>query len=324
MLDKSQTLSLVISGIRDLTQRVRAFKLRAPDGSELPLITAGSHIAIQLQTNESKAEYRQYAICSNPSERDHYEIAVLLNSPKSENEQSLSQFIFDKFNIGTQLQCLLPSNNFQLHADSSPAVLIAKDIGIAPIKSLAHTLSSRGRRFSLHFTGEKKMEMPFIQELDTLFPRNLFCYATEDDQHLEIINLLADAPDNAYFYVSGPHNFLRDIEANARLLGMAKDRFQLEYLSSPLEQDKPLVLELAHSNRIIKVDTKQSLLTALRDAGINAKFDCCVGECGTCAIKVLEGTVDHRDHALSNAQKEQGFMCVCVSRAKDEKLVLAI
>jgi ferredoxin len=48
-----------------------------------------------------------------------------------------------------------------------------------------------------------------------------------------------------------------------------------------------------------------------------------VGNCGTCAVKVLDGVPEHRDNALSAAEKERAaLMCICVSRAHSEHLAL--
>ncbi|MFK7754031.1 MAG: flavin reductase family protein [Sedimentitalea sp.] len=57
--------------------------------------------------------------------------------------------------------------------------------------------------------------------------------------------------------------------------------------------------------------------------GITAAFSCEQGVCGTCVTQVLDGTPDHRDSFLSAKHKESGKqMCICVSRAKGQKLVL--
>jgi ferredoxin len=57
--------------------------------------------------------------------------------------------------------------------------------------------------------------------------------------------------------------------------------------------------------------------------GIDVVSNCCVGNCGICAVKVLEGVLEHRDVALNKAEKERtGLMCICVSRAHSERLVL--
>jgi hypothetical protein len=42
-------------------------------------------------------------------------------------------------------------------------------------------------------------------------------------------------------------------------------------------------------------------------------------------VKVLDGEPDHRDSALSNAEREQDrLFCPCISRAQGDELVLDI
>ncbi len=320
MMQESKTLRLVTRNVRELAPRIRAYELGDASGNELPLITAGSHIELQLEDCLGKKQTAQYAISSNPAQRDFYEIAVAL-----EDEGSASHFIFNHLHPGTRIECRLPTNNFHLHADSSPAVLIAEGMGIAPIKSIAYTLELRGRRFSLHYVGTSKADMPFLDELEHTFPRQLICYAANEEKNIDVMNILANSHSNTLIYASGSTALLNDIETSARLLGIQKDRIQLEYFYGVAEEkDKPVLLELAYTNKLIAVDANQSLLHALRSAGVDTRFDCCVGDCGTCAIKVLAGEAEHRDHVLSDAQKAQGLMCVCVSRAKGDKLVLAL
>lgn len=321
MINEQKRLNLRVSKVRELTPSIRVFELRHTLGQELPLVTAGSHICIEVEVPSSKKETRQYAICSNPAQRDFYEIAV----QKAEQSRGGSDFIFNHFNVGTHIQCDIPVNNFQLHADSSPAILMAEGIGIAPIKAIAHTLALRGRRFILHYAGTRKTDMAFLNELEATFPRQVVSYAADENKPLDVMNLLADATGNTLFYACGSNQLLDDIETSARLLSIHKDRIQLESFSTSTEEnEKAVLLELAYSNKLIQVDSGQSLLAALRDAGAPVRFDCCVGDCGTCALKVLEGEVEHRDHVLSDTQKAQGLICVCVSRAKSEKLVLVI
>jgi ferredoxin-NADP reductase len=316
----TSSLLLSITKITQLTPRIRCYQLRAQTGTELPLITAGSHLPIVIQTTKDKPDIRCYAICSNPNQRDFYEIAIL-----NADNQGSAHFIFENFALGTQLECGLPSNNFHLHADASPAVLIAGGIGISPIKTIAQTLAMRGRRFTLHYAGRELHEMAFVEELKTAFARQVHFYPANENKRLDIMQILSDAPSNTIFYACGPQKMLVDIETNARLLGIDADRIQCEYFNTETsEKDKAVVLELAYSNKLVKVDADQPLLSALRSAGADVNFDCCVGDCGTCAVKILEGEAEHRDHVLTDEQKAQGFMCICVSRAKGDKLVLAL
>ena len=337
MTESTERLRLKIAQITRLTPRIRLYQLRAASGIELPLVTAGSHIAVPVKLANGKENFHHYFICSNPNQREFYEIAVPFRDDNvadnnvtdtnvtDENGSGGAQFISENFVVGTLLECGMPSNNFHLHADASPAVLIAGGIGITPIIAIADTLALRGRRFSLHYAGRNKSEMAFVDTLQKNFARNLYVYNADENRRLDLMQVLADAPSNAFFYACGPHKMLADIETCARMLGIETDRIQTEYfVGDKFENDKPVVLELAHSNKLINARADQSLLTALRDAGVNVQFDCGMGDCGTCAIKILEGEAEHRDHVLSDAQKAQGYMCVCVSRAKGEKIILAL
>ena len=120
-------LSLVISGIRQLTPRVRAYEFRDPNGKDLPGIEAGSHLQIPVRLKNGKTVQRHYSICSNPRRRDIYEIAVL----KDENGQGGSIAVHETFQLGMQLNCRPPENYFPLHKDDRPAVLFAGGIVIA-------------------------------------------------------------------------------------------------------------------------------------------------------------------------------------------------
>ncbi len=310
-------LALIVTQVQTLTPRVRRYQLRMADGGQLPLAAAGAHINIDLPLPGGTSA-RSYSLCSNPLQRDYYEIAVL----REEKGRGGSAYIHDHFAVGTELQSSIPSNHFPLHADASPAVLIAGGIGITPLFAMAQTLSQRGRRFQLHYAGRSRGDMAFLQELEENFSRQLHTYPA-DERRLDAMHLLADAPGNAQLYVCGPESLLHETENCARALGISNDRLHSErFHPEHDDSDKPVILELVRSNKLLQVAADQPLLAAVRAAGIDINFDCCVGDCGSCAVTVLEGEPEHRDHVLSDAAKARGRMCLCVSRAHSDKLVL--
>lgn len=314
----SGSLSLTISDIRQLTPRIHIYELRDRDGHELPLVTAGAHLSLPKLMADGKTESRAYSICSNPARRDIYEIAIL-----QEEDNSNSKSINEIYTLGVQLNCEPPTNNFQLHADTSPAILIAGGIGIAPLKPMAETLASRGRRFQLHYAGRSLNEMAFSESLARQFGNNFFAYPTNENKRIDVMNLLTEAPHNALIYVCAPKKLMDEIYNCAILLGITADRIQSELFTTIKDAgDKPIIVELAHSNKLIQVPADQSILMVLRDAGVAVNFDCCIGDCGTCAVKILAGEAEHRDHCLSDEDRAAGMICICVSRAKSETLIL--
>lgn len=93
--------------------------------------------------------------------------------------------------------------------------------------------------------------------------------------------------------------------------------------AAPAPVDQPVSVTLRRSGRTIAVPAGQSILDAVLDAGVDAPWSCRAGNCGTCAVKVLEGTPDHRDDVLSAEERDRaGLMCICVSRARTAALAL--
>ena len=62
-------LDLVVTGIRQLAPRVRAFELRDPDGRDLPSAEPGSHLLLPVRLPDGSITDRHYSIASNPARR---------------------------------------------------------------------------------------------------------------------------------------------------------------------------------------------------------------------------------------------------------------
>jgi tetrachlorobenzoquinone reductase len=82
-------------------------------------------------------------------------------------------------------------------------------------------------------------------------------------------------------------------------------------------------VRLAASKRDIAVAPGQTILEALRDAGVPVQASCEQGICGTCETRVLGGRPDHRDSLLSDDERKGNqVMMVCCSGSLDDLLVL--
>jgi ferredoxin len=86
---------------------------------------------------------------------------------------------------------------------------------------------------------------------------------------------------------------------------------------------KPFSVSLRRSGADLRVPADRSVLDVLRDADPATAYSCRQGFCGTCRLRVLSGTVEHRDRRLTDDERAAGEMLVCVSRAPEgERLVL--
>ena len=333
-------LTLVVSGIRQLTPRIRAFEFKSLTGQPLPKITAGAHLRLPVLIDPqepTKLDYRHYSICSNPARRDIYEVAVL-SSDKSESQNSTeaamksgSEFIHTQYQLGTKVALSEPDNFFTAHDGNEPAVLIAGGIGITPIKSIAQSLTAQGNDIQLHYAGRQANEMAFSDRLMRTFSSKAFFYRSDKQERLNLKAILSNAPENAIFYCCGPETLLNELASVANQLGIAANRIRTERFQTPSitlmtsdDRPMPVTLNLERSNKTIEVSENITLLDALLDNGVVVANSCKSGQCRSCAIKVIAGKVEHNDHVLTPEEKAAGLMCPCVSRAHTHSLTLDI
>ena len=72
-------------------------------------------------------------------------------------------------------------------------------------------------------------------------------------------------------------------------------------------------------NICFQVKDNKPLLAELRSQGLDLPYGCQYGGCITCAAKLIEGEVDQRAQvALNNRQINDGYVILCVARAKTD------
>ena len=73
------------------------------------------------------------------------------------------------------------------------------------------------------------------------------------------------------------------------------------------------------NNTIFEVKGTKPLLLELRSQGLDLPYGCQYGGCITCAAKLILGEVDQRSQvALNNRQINDGYVVLCVARAKTD------
>lgn len=222
----SGELALTITGVRQLTARVRAYELRAEDWCSLPLTEAGAHLEVPVRLADGSVVTRQYSLAADPANRDVYEIAVLRES----DGRGGSLAIHETWQIGTRLHVSRPISHFPLHIDPRPAVLIAGGIGITPIRAMALALRRRGTPFALHYTGRTASDLAYREQLAAELPGACFTYFSRvpGQPRLDVAEVLRQAPAGAVFYVCGPATLVEAVRSAAGPLGIVPGRVQSE------------------------------------------------------------------------------------------------
>ena len=219
-------LKLVVAGMRQLTPRIRAYEMRAFDGSDLPPVTPGAHLAVPVRLPNGSVVTRQYSLAMHPHRRDRYEIAVL----REDAGRGGSSAIHAGWQMGTRLAVDGPANQFPLHDDDRPAVLIAGGIGITPIRAMAQALKARGIPFELHYSGRTAPDMAYRSQLAVDLQGQLHLYFTRSPggTRIDLRSLMQSAPTDAQFYVCGPGQLIQAAVTAAHELAIPTGRVQYE------------------------------------------------------------------------------------------------
>jgi vanillate O-demethylase ferredoxin subunit len=297
---------------------IRSIELVGTDGKPLQPFGAGGHIDVHVGEL-----IRQYSLINTTSTDGSYRIAIKLE-PNSRGGSRLMHALTE----GEILKIGVPRNNFTLHPDAAHSVLLAGGIGITPLLGMAYHLLARDDCFSFDYFARSNDPVAFAEEIrrTALAPRTRFHLGLAGEAVQRALAARLDTvPPNAHVYGCGPGPFMQAVrEAVAARPGLV---LHLEYFAAePPAQGiaaDSFRVKLARSGTTIPVHADQTIVEALRAAGIEIETSCEQGVCGTCLTTVLAGRPDHRDMMLTEEEQKAGDrMLLCVSRSLDAELVL--
>jgi ferredoxin-NADP reductase len=132
--------------------------------------------------------------------------------------------------------------------------------------------------------------------------------------------------DDYDFYLCGPEGFMRDLYDGLRALNIADERIRFEAFGpSSLKRvpDRVAVVDedATQGTPVVFARTEKttrwrpehgSILDAAERCGVNAASSCRSGMCGTCMVRVLDGTVEYDERPEFDV--EPGCALTCVGR----------
>jgi ferredoxin-NADP reductase len=315
--DAVAELTLRVEQMTWESDTVVSLRLAHPDGRALPPWEPGAHVDVRLPGGLE----RQYSLCGRTDDASRYRIAVL----REEAGRGGSAYVHDVLRVGDLVSVRGPRNNFAF-APAPRVLFIAGGVGITPLLPMITSAEKAGTDWRLLYGGRRRGSMAFLGELATYGDR--VTVAPQDEVGLlDLDRWLAEPIDGLRVYCCGPEPMLAAVES--RCAGWPDGALQVErFAARPGALAHPGVdgaftVRCARSGIEVKVRADESILETLRGAGLDLPSSCEEGVCGTCESRVLEGAVDHRDSILSPSERAANdTMMICVSRARDDLLVL--
>jgi ferredoxin-NADP reductase len=297
-----------VRATRNLTPRIRLIEIE-PESFVPP--SPGSHIDFSVLIG-GRPDVRSYSVVG-PCADGVYRIAVKL----LEASRGGSAYMW-RLAPGARIAHSALANRFGLALGRPEYLLLAGGIGVTPIFSHALALVHAGARFRLLYACRSKADLALAEELRGQIGERLDIRLSDEGKRIDIAAEIARLDPQGEFYVCGPIGMLEDAKRAWAASGRPVDLFRFEtFGASGQYPPVPFIVKIPRLDREIRVAANQTMLEALEEAGIEMIFDCRRGECGLCALPILEvdGVVDHRDVFLSEAEKAgNAKLCTCVSR----------
>lgn len=310
----SEQLELVVVSVTPLAADVLGMRLSTRDGSALPLWAPGAHLTLHLPGGLQ----RHYSLCGDPADRSGYDIAVLR---LAESPGGGSRYVHDHLAVGHAVIVSAPRNHFPLEP-ARDYLFIAGGIGITPIKAMIESLPAH-REWRLVYTGRSRTTMAFVHELSTLHADRVVVHAAdEQDRRIDIAAHVGTGPTEVY--ACGPAALMDAASASVPAARLHLERF-VPVARVAESGIHPITVTCSRGGEQVAVAAEQSILEALEASGRAIVGSCRKGVCGTCEVRVLDGTPEHLDSVLTDEEKNDlGVMYPCVSRATGATLTLDI
>ncbi|WP_341989654.1 ATP-binding cassette domain-containing protein [Azorhizobium sp. AG788] len=301
------------------TAEVVALRLAPLDGAALPPFHPGQSVTVSID-----GSHRSYSLtgAAEAQPRD-YTIAV------RRLEGGAVSPAVTGLRVGARVELSAPSGSFRMPLENAfPVVLIAAGIGITPFLSYLETLATRGGgpRVILHHACRDGSSHPFADRLQALArqvpgvqlithysrPRPGDVCDGEGRFHADLIpdDLLAQRPR---FYVCAGDAMTTETIAVLTRRGVPPfEIFQERFTSSA-----PKVLDGSATHRVTFARSgvtltwappDGSLLTLATRAGLTLASGCRVGQCESCMVSVISGTLDH---LIASAEIDPGTCLTC-------------
>ena len=196
---------------------------------------------------------------------------------------------------GARLKISTPGNHFELGRNRPHYLLLAGGIGITPIYSMALALAKSGADFRVLYacrTRGRTSRWPTTCAPPSATGCNVF--VDDEGARIDLAAEFAALAPGGEVYVCGPIGMLEAAKRTWQASGRPMEQLRFEtFGNSGRFATSAFEVKIPRLGLEIVVPQGQTMLEALEAAGVAMISDCRKGECGLCALRILE-TRRHR------------------------------
>jgi sulfoxide reductase heme-binding subunit YedZ len=274
---------------------------------------------------------RAYSISSSPLRTDYVEVTV-------KQQGLVSSFLNRDAKVGLTVEAHGPYGQFyfdeKLHRN---IVLFAGGSGITPVVSMLRYIEAAAveTEVLLFYAVRSEHDVIFGKELERLMLRlpRFRCVIVASrpgpdwsglSGHLDRGRIAQEVGEigSRTFFLCGPAGFMQIVKEILASMGVPDGKTRQERFTigaaAPTDGMAPgFKVEFVKSGGQFAESSQESLLEIAESHGIDIPNSCRVGQCGTCATRVLDGEVEmETEEGLQPAQRAEGYRLMCVGRAR--------
>lgn len=290
---------------------------------------------------DGKRVVRSYTISSSPTHSAYAEITL-----KRVKNGCVSNFLHDRAKVGLSVEATGPYGRFYFEENVHRSiVLIAAGSGITPMIAMLRHIHDccPSTLVTLLYCVRTSKDIIFETELERLRDScpnfDYWVSLTQPDKTWKghrgrltrefIVDYVIDL-NTPTFFLCGPSGFMEDAHRILASLGVGESRITQESFDEQRGADGTMfpspvgTVEFVRSQKTCELRAGSTLLELAENNGVLIPYGCRQGQCGTCAIRVLRGSVQmSTDAGLTPEQKDAGYVLPCVSRAEGSVVVAA-
>lgn len=329
--------TLRVDRVYDNTPTVRTFRLAPVGGGTLPFTyLPGQFLNIEL-TIDGVRHRRCYTIASPPTRAGYCELTV-----KRDEKGTVSRHLHDNIREGALIEVSGPGGRFTFtENDGDSIVLIGGGVGITPLMSKLRYLTDKKWAGAIHllYSVRTEEDIIFREELASLegaFP-NVKVTTTLTHEpgsawtgprgfiNAELLRQAMDGSTMKPVHLCGPTQMAEAMTRMLRDMGVPAEQIHSEAFGGPAvapalkpgEEGGAVVgsVTFADSGTSKAAREGQTILEISTLAGLAIDRGCLAGICGRCKVRLLSGEVTQgTDEALSDAEREKGFILSCQAK----------
>jgi anaerobic selenocysteine-containing dehydrogenase/ferredoxin-NADP reductase len=339
-----------ISALRPEAEGVLGIHFEPVEDGELPDYRPGQHVEIQLRLDDGTQVLRAYSLTGAAvvAGRRGYSIAVRHQRGRSADgtphEGRVSSHLHRALRVGDTVALRAPSGGFVLPRHSpQPLVFFAGGIGITPFFSLLESLpdGADGPEIWLYYANQNtathafreriaqhRARLPMLRVIDHYnapLPHDRPGIDYHSSRYIDA-SVVDDTliARRARFYMCGPPAMMDAVATGLVARGVPRFDIFSEVFRSPAapptDGDQRFTVRFARSGRDPATWTPKqgTLLTFAESLGLQMASGCRVGQCESCAVRLLAGKVRH----LHGSEPEDPAVCLTCQAVPLEDVVL--